>query len=187
MNKLNLRVLAIFSLIIISSFNIKAQNLFERDSVIQVQHLNSAQIFDGVKRWFVSSCKDSRDVIQIEDKANGSIVGKFFFPFEINNLTYAAGTGYVSFVVDIKIREGRFKVKLTNFSHTSTSPSYSEWWSMGYVKEEIPNEWKSGFKWKQKRGVYKHLLPEIEDYSQTIFYSLSNYLQQYKPDEDDDW
>ncbi len=164
-----------------------AQEPIVRDSVIQMQGMNPTQIYDGVKKWFVVSCVDARDVIQIDDPANGSIVGKLFFPFEIKNMTYAAGTGFVSVVVDIKIRDGRFKIKMSDFNHTSTHPTYSEWWSMGFVREEVPEEWKKGMKWKQKREVYERLLPTIEEYIKNKFTSLSDYLKTYTPSEEEDW
>lgn len=164
-----------------------AQEPIVRDSVIQMQGMNPTQIYDGLKKWFVVSCVDARDIIQIDDPANGSIVGKFFFPFEIKNMTYAAGTGFVSVVVDIKIRDGRFKIKMSDFNHTSTHPSFSEWWSMGFVREEVPEEWKKGMKWKQKREVYERLLPAIEQYVQQKFVSLSDYLKTYTPSEDEEW
>ena len=166
---------------------VNAQVPIERDSVFQTPGLSISQIYDGVKKWFVVSCSDSRDVIQIDDPANGSIVGKLFFPYDAKSLSNSASYGFVSVVVDIKIREGRFKIKFSDFNHTSTHPKYSEWWSMGLVKKEIPDEWKSGLKWKQKRDVYNRLLPFIDNYINQKLTSLSGYMKAYIPTEEEDW
>lgn len=171
-------LLAIFATIALSA---SSQAIFQRDSVIQAQHLTAEQIFDGVKNSFVSLFKHANDVIQIEDKEKGNIVGKFTFPLKIGNMTFGEGSGQVSAVIDVRIREGRFKVTLRDFIHTSNSRQYSDWWSMGVVKETIPEEWQKGGKWVQKRGVYKSLLPACEEYSDTVINFLSESLQSYNP------
>lgn len=171
-------LMAIFALTITT---ISAQEMFKRDSVIQAQHLTADQIFDGVKNSFVSLFKHANDVIQIEDKEKGNIVGKFTFPLKIGNMTFGEGSGQVAAVIDVKIREGRFKVTLRDFIHTSNSRQYSDWWSMGVVRDTIPEEWQKGGKWAQKRGVYKSLLPACEEYSNTVINFLSESIQSYNP------
>ena len=167
---------------------VKAQNAYERDTVIQVPNLNTTQIYEGLRNWFITSFKkDSRDIIQIDDPQNGSIIAKLHYPFVIKHITWAGGSGVVEFVLDLKIRDGRFKIKLRDFFHTSTSDIGASSWSMGLIKEALPQEWEKGWKFKQQREVYKRLLPDIDTYSTVIISGIDAYMQSYKPSDEEDW
>lgn len=165
-----------------------AQDPFERDSVFQSKDLSVKQIYDGLKKWFVTmSVSDSRNVIQVDDAQNGSLVGRITFDFKYDNLTWGASTGYITVVFDIKIRDGRYKVKLTDFTHISNHPKYADGWSLGVITEVMPAEWEKGWKFKQNRAVYKKVRERCEEIQSYIFSEIGSYMGNYKPVEEEDW
>lgn len=164
---------------------------FAKDSVIQAQQLSKDQIYDALKRSFVTNFKDSRDVLQIDDPQNGRLMAKLHFPFKVGNFTWQALSGYISCVAEINIREGRFKVRLTDFIHEAASNPHGEnarrQWCEGLIMSELPDEYKKGMLNKQHREAYKRLLPAVNDWSDVWFSILGSDVNNYKPVEEEDW
>jgi len=183
-----MKKIILFLIFAICLCNAKAQKAYERDTVIQVPGKSIEQIYEGLRTWFISSFeKDSRDIIQVDDPANGSIVTKLHFPFVIKHLTWAGGSGYVTCMLDLKIREGRYKIKLYDFIHTSTNNPNVTNWNVGLVTEELPKEWEKGMKYKQEREVYKRLFPKVTTFADAIILSIDAYMKSFTPSEEEDW
>lgn len=51
------------------------------EKVYQIDGLNQAQIYDGARQWFATAFRSANAVIQYEDKATGSIIGKGNMPY----------------------------------------------------------------------------------------------------------
>lgn len=165
-----------------------ANEPFARDSVIQAPGLDSQQIYESLKKWFISNAKyDSRYIIEHDDAANKHLVGRMNFVYNANSMTWAAGSGHISVVIEIMAREGHFKVRLSDFRHTSEHPQYAAHWSLGTVTKEIPEEWASGFKTKQQRETYKRVLPRCQEIAEMLLHDVAEYAADFKPIEEDDW
>lgn len=165
-----------------------ANEPFARDSVLQANGLTSQQIYESLKKWFITNAKyDSRYIIEHDDKENKHLVGRMNFNYKANSMSWAAGSGHISVVIEIMARDGRFKIRLSDFRHTSEHPKYSDHWSIGTVTTEIPEEWASGFKTKQQRETYKRVLPRCQEIADLLIHDIAEYAVDFKPIEEDDW
>lgn len=181
------RLLFFLSLICIAATAFAEQPL-SRDTVIAVPEKSASQIYDGLKKWFITTARfDSRYIIEQDDKENKHMVGKIAFPHRVESLTYGAGSGVITVVIEVMARDGRFKLRLSDFNHKSDHPRFASHWSLGRITEELPEEWEKGFKTKQWRETYKRVRPHCEEIVNSIFGAVSEYCTEFKPIEEEDW
>lgn len=159
------------------------------EEVIQQEGRTKKEIYNDLRNWFARTFVDSNEVIQYNDE-NSEITGKGSFKVKIANLTFAAGSGYVSYVVNVRIREGRFKVVIDNFVHHSTDLTYSDSWSIGLIYKSLPEDLNKvpgckGLAKVQYKGVFKRVQPMCIEQGQSLINSLKAYLQTSKKVEDD--
>ena len=165
-----------------------ANGMFQADTIIRVDNLDSAHIYDGLKKWFITNAKyDSRYIIEQDERENRHLVGRMNFRFAVNNLTYAAGSGHISVVIDIMARDGRFKLKLTDFVHHSDNMSAGYNWSVGTITDSIPPEWAKGWKNKLMRGTYNRARKRCDEIKAELFTDLAEYCKEFKPIDEEDW
>lgn len=160
-----------------------AQNVWQPDSVIQCKGKSAQEITEIAYSWASSYFATLSPVV---DKIDNQVIVAINMPFQINNPSWAAGSGMVSGVVKIVARDGRFKIRCENFSHVSSTPKYSDFWSMGTVLEECPEMYKKGMKWKQKREVYKRLLEKLNKFAEQLFIDASD-IENAVLVEEEDW
>lgn len=166
------------------AFGIKAQNVWQPDSVIQAPNKTPEQIIACATQWASTYFAEFSPAITSDET---SLTVMLNLPFSINNMTWAAGSGYITGQVKIQAREGRFKIALSNFNHSSTSRQYPDWWSMGLILESTPEQWVKGMKWKQKREVYKRVLEELTAFSKSVFTSAATTIPNCTPTVEEDW
>lgn len=178
------------------TYGINAQSMsgFGYSEVIQQEGKSSAEIYKTLRTWFARTFVSSNNVIQYDDVNNG-ITGTARFEFKCSNLTWAASTGYVTYSISLKIKDGRFKMTMDNFVHCSTEPGLSKKWSMGLVYKDLPTneELKALGYGAMERGRYKaidkRVRPLCAKECADLFASLKVYLENNKQTEaeDDNW
>lgn len=171
-------------LMVLCAFGIKAQNVWQPDSIIQAPDKTQEQIIACATQWAASNFAEFSPTITSDET---SLTVMLNLPFKINNMTWAAGSGYITGQVKIQAREGRFKISLSNFNHFSTNKQYTDWWSMGLILESTPEQWIKGGKWKQKREVYKRVLEKLNSFSQSVFTSAATSIPSCTPVVEEDW
>lgn len=162
------------------------------EKVIPVEGYSAQDIYKMLKQWAGRTFNDPNAALTYDDGGTEVIV-KPRFQFKTNNLTWRESSGYVSYMVSIRVKDGRFKVVADNFVHTSTS-EYDHW-SNGLVygsdptKEQLKEAGWSATRRTQYRWVHKKILPLCkEEWSKlcmTIEGSFIESLKQKK--EDDNW
>jgi hypothetical protein len=75
---------------------------------------NKQELFSRAREWFAKAYKSSRNVIQMEDKENGKIIGKALMQVYYKEFPY----GYINYTISIYIKDGRYKYEFTDFHHT---------------------------------------------------------------------
>ena len=174
----------IFLILLIVSLGIRAQNVWEQDTVVNAPDKTPEQIVSCATQWAATNFAQFSPVISTEGNTVTIILD---LPFNIKNLSYSAGSGYITGEIKIQTREGRFKITLSNFNHFSTNNSYADWWSMGLILDSTPQQWVKGMKWKQKREVYKRVLEKLNEFSESVFNSAANQIPNCVPKEEEDW
>ncbi|WP_419803448.1 DUF4468 domain-containing protein [Mucilaginibacter sp.] len=97
-------------------------------------------LYDKGLNWFAIAFKSSNDVIQIKDKENGKIVGKYLLQ------PYEPKFGFVSATVTLLFKENKYKYIITDLNYQG-STVFSPW-----TLEEDPKPGKVGMtKWGQQK------------------------------------
>lgn len=175
-------------LVMLFSISVIAQNEYERERVIQAPGKSVEDIYKSLKTWFVENAKyDSRNILQIDNKADGELVGKASVQIEFKNLTWNALSGTITFVVDIKMKENRFKVRLYQFSHQRNDLTLSSSWDQGIIYKEIPADRKSGVKWKAYRTLSEKALPMLNTWCEDTFATMEKKVNSAVTKDDDNW
>lgn len=143
MKKIFLFIITLFSISELNAqmFRLNDQTLEQLsfEKVIPVDSVKSEVLYLMIKKWMAESYGDADEVTKYDEK-NKNIYGKGHIPFNVNNITYNAASGYISYNIDIRIKDNRFKVKVYGFVHTSTHPTYGYGWSNGLVYKECPSD-----------------------------------------------
>lgn len=87
--------------------------------VVEVPDVEQSILHSRALEWFAKAFKSAQDVIQMNDKENGKIVGKGNFgDININvNLGLVPVEGHVNFTISIYFKEGKYKFEITDFYH----------------------------------------------------------------------
>lgn len=82
--------------------------------------LKQAQVYDGARQWFATAFRSANAVIQYEDKATGSIIGKGNMQYRCAGFAdcmTVTGSDRVDFTVRVDTKDGRMRVSYDNLTH----------------------------------------------------------------------
>ena len=137
--------LLLFTFAFLHSF---AQVALTYDSVLVFEGKPKDKLYSLSKLFVVQAFKDSKEVIQLEDKENGVIIGKGNFSHQFSNPRFncnrETGKGIVEFTLKIQVKDGKIKVTMTDFNH---SPDRVTPYGYSY---SIPNKVNLGMIYKDK-------------------------------------
>lgn len=88
--------------------------------VVQVDGKSKNDLYFSARKWFVNSFKSSQNVIQLDDKDEGLIVGKANLDVRLSS-KHRQNAGHVSFTVKIEFKDGRYRYNFTNLWHEAGS------------------------------------------------------------------
>ena len=142
------------------------------DTVLQAPNLSAEHIYNNIKVWFANNMRSAKNVIQLDDAANKHIIGKANFEFKVNNFTWGSLTGVINFTIDIAAREGRYRVKLSDFTHEA----FRDGWTEGIVYVNGPNPNVKGLRKKQNSEMQKRAAPLCFDNIASILVSLQEAM-----------
>ncbi len=91
--------------------------------IVEVPNATEENLFFKANEWFAIFFKSSKDVIQFSEKESGKIIGKGITSVYFKTLGMTKDVGYVSFTIDIDIKEGRFRYTIRDFWHHAGSSS----------------------------------------------------------------
>jgi hypothetical protein len=86
--------------------------------IIKVDSINSQELYLRAKVWFVHSFVSAKNVIQLDDKESGKIIGKGLFDVK-SSIVKSQNVGYVEFTIEIQVKDGRYKYTFSDISHKS--------------------------------------------------------------------
>lgn len=93
---------------------------YQYREVVTVNGATKDQLFDKARQWFVSNYKDASEVLQVQDKESGTLVGKGLFI-----VNFQGGPRKVFHTVSIDCKDGKYRVTITDFM-LKFSPAYTE-------------------------------------------------------------
>jgi len=120
-------------LILIILFKLSNQNSFSQDilpidkesgkitftEIIKIDNADAKALYNKAKIWFVHSFNSAQNVIQLDDKESGKIIGKGLFRV-VSSVIVKGDIGVVKFTVEIVVKDGRYKYTFTDFWHEAS-------------------------------------------------------------------
>lgn len=79
--------------------------------------ISKVELFSRAKTSFVNLFKNSKSVIQSEDKETGTIIGKGNFQVFVKSLGTTYECGYINFTFTVSVKDSKYKYVVTNFIH----------------------------------------------------------------------
>lgn len=125
-----------------------SQEPIKFSEVITVDSASKSELFIRGREWFNDNFKSSKDVLQIQDKETGELVGKGFF---LVNCTYTLMGKQVTvpagvyFQVSLWLKDNRYKYEFVNFNVPGSKDMSSIMMNLGTITEsnettlKIPN------------------------------------------------
>lgn len=92
-----------------------------KDDKIFYEQVDSAagvgkdQLFTRAKLWMANAFESAKNVIQMDDKEAGMLVGKGYF--NIHSTGIASATWPCNFTISLTAKDGRYRVQLYNFNY----------------------------------------------------------------------
>lgn len=90
--------------------------------VIESNNLNQEQTHRKAKLFFINNFNSGKDVIQLDDKDNGVIIGKGNTTINIKSAKYNLPVS-MSFTIKIESKDNRCKVDISNIIYNNESPA----------------------------------------------------------------
>jgi len=119
-------------------------NIVTYSGIIDVENTSKDELFKRAKRWFVLASKSAKDVIQMDDKENGELIGKATFKVE-----YFYLNPYILHTITILVKDSKFKYQITDFS-------YSDNQNTKFSIEHFPKMWAG------KKKLYTRINEAVE-------------------------
>lgn len=102
--------------------------------IVYVESKTKDELYLNGKEWLANTFKSSKEVIDMDDKEAGQIIGKGLFVVSLNG-----DWGYIHFTVALYFKDGRYKYEIKNISHENPkSSSRSGLGDGGAVENEKP-------------------------------------------------
>ena len=84
-------------------------------AVVAVDSAKKSELYDRAERWLVEEYKSPKDVIQLDDREIGEIIGKGYFPTTYQFWFLEPATKVsVYHTIKISVKDGRYKYAITD-------------------------------------------------------------------------
>jgi len=154
--------------------------------IVLADSLSQNELYSKINEWFAKSYNSATDVIQLNSKEDGKIIGKgiFIFPviFRYNNIKTPV-TIKVPYTLSIYIKENKFKYELTSFYVTTEMgqfPLESYNTDKEKMKEElrktIKNEYQLEKRSQEQIEFNQGILNETDNHVKNIINSFKSHI-----------
>jgi hypothetical protein len=187
------KVLLLLSLFLMGITASAQESVLSYSEIIQSEGMSALDLYKNARNWMARTYGSSKEVIEY-DQVGEEITGNGIIPFTVNNMTWSFTSGRIRYVVNMKFRDGRYKVTVENFQHESMDLKFPKTKSAGLLykavnEAEIDGWTKGPFEKKSFRRlykeVYKRAMPLCEAEAKKIFEGLKSFSETKK--EEDDW
>ena len=130
--------------------------------VVKVDSLNKKELYNRVKKWVVLKYKSANDVIQLDDKEDGIIIGKGNF-----GIKYYSRKPTIEHTLQIETKDGRYKYTISSFI-------YSDVQNDTFTVDKFPKSWAG------KKKLYRTIDEKVKSIIADLKKSMETELK-------DDW
>ena len=155
--------------------------------VVQAGEVSANELYNRGRMYFVNNYKSAKDVLQLEDRESGRLVGRAF-----TDIGWSLGITYfrtrMYYTISISCREGRYKYQITDIEYSSYAeaqlPSTKSWPNQWYIPEALmvkPN----GKPKKIAVNYYNHTYEAIKRTANALKASME--ITAPAEEKEDDW
>lgn len=174
------------------NFNInESTNKISYSEVVILDSITSKEIlYSKAREWFAKSYNSSNNVIQMDSKESGKIIGKALFDVTFSGpFKKVFNGGVIHYTIAIYLRDGRYKYEITDFYHTGGLANGHKTPDGGSCENLITRE--KGFWGNSYKKTYLQYLIQMDEYIKALIYSLKDSMKESAKDskkiENDDW
>ena len=175
------------AIITVMTMTVFGQEQLTYTEVIQSDSTSKNVLYNRAKLWFTTVYNSSSDVLQMDNKEEGQIIGKAIMKY---NPTVFSGSeqtkGTIKYTIKIFVKDGRYKYEITDFIHDPYGNQYGKS-SVGLITtdEECPTPKPMAKKWSNK--VWRDIKNQIENNMTSLIASLKQGMTKQAESETDDW
>lgn len=164
-----------------TTFKITYSEVVYVDSLV-----NKQELYSRAREWFAKAYKSSTNVIQMEDKENGKIVGKALLEVYHKALGSNYPGGYINYTISIYVKDGRYKYEITDFYHSGASYSGGRIPDYG-VCEKMINTTDKTFGMSNQKN-YNQYLYQMDNHIKELITDLKSAMSKKEANsKKDDW
>ena len=143
--------------------------------VVHVDSLSKDELFTRSREWFALICRDSKSVIQMDDRQSGKMIGKGnskgYYKMLLVEIPFR-----VNFTLSITCKDNRYRYEMTDFVITNDENPTDK-----YSVEEILSKKKD--KDVGYFGIWKAYLKGIEETYKNITTQLKDAMKEKRKDD----
>lgn len=134
--------LLIYFLIISPAFCLAQSQMPMKDGKVIYEEIDSmpnvskGELYSKSKIWFVNTFNSSKDVLQLEDKDNGQLIGKGNFDY-LYTVVLTSATWVCNFTVQIDCRDNKARIKVYDISSHSAGEATAEYYNKHHANKHI--------------------------------------------------
>jgi hypothetical protein len=151
-----------------------AQEPISFEKVIKVDSVKSNAIYNGLKEWIGMNYRSAKSIIEVDDKEAGLLIISPRKDYSIGKLSYMCYDGTIKHTIKFQIKDGRFKVVVTNFFHEN-NPGNNNLCQVGLIT--TADEFGGPSAWGAKsysNKVWKDIKVKAELLSNNLFKEVEN-------------
>ncbi|BCI62242.1 DUF4468 domain-containing protein [Coprobacter secundus] len=168
-------------------FSSHSQEKLTFSKVIEAKDVDKTSIYFSLRDWISTYYRDTQEVLQMDDKDAGIIIGKAIFLYSMNRPAYSAYDGKIWYSIKLQVKDGRFKAEMSNFVHENEKGNAPAC-NLGLITT-AENYTDKGMQKSFHNKVWKDIKIKSEQESNNIFSDLEKLAASMKPikEDSDDW
>lgn len=181
--------LLFFILLFIGLTTVKAQTPISFSEVVQVESISKEDLYQRAKGWATNTFRSSNDVIQLDDKENGQIVGKGLFKY-VQRYGIFVWDCTIRFTVTVVVKDGRYRYEINNFEHSADNANnrLGLGLNIGIVTNQMPAPPLNNKAAKNHtEKVYNYALEQIDEQTEELIANLKKTMDSPTVVQSEDW
>ncbi len=171
------------------SFNTYGQTALNYSEVIKVDSISKDELYNRAKIWFAIACNSSKDILQMDNKEEGQIIGKAKMSYNPTILNASGRTyGIINYTIKLYLKDGRYKYEITDFIHVPTGNSSYGNLPFDLITTDVnsPIQHKGQYKsWNDK--VWNDIKNQISDKITPLIESLKKSMLKKAETKNENW
>jgi hypothetical protein len=148
--------------------------------------INKADLYSKAREWFAVSFKAANNVLHMDDKENGKLIGRGSFS-DIYNMTVNGMTVPVQYIIEftinVTVKDFKYRIILSDFEFKDSAsslptPIETYYSNMGMFKEKLPAKFQ-----KAAMEMQAHVLAFINSNGNGTLESFNNGIMKAKRDD----